>query len=283
MTSQAGEFKEAMRDQWTNAAGTWRAWHPKMSQMSRDATEAVVDAARLSPGLAVLDLAGGTGEPGLTAARAVAPGGTVMCTDFTPGMVAAAEAHAKEAGITNMEFRQVDAEDIPFEDGRFDRVISRFGVMFFPDIQKALGEIRRVLKDGGRVGFATWQAVERNPWFLDIQKLFMERGLVQPPPPGMPTPFRWGQEGTLPQEMASAGFKDIDEQPLEISWSWPGPPEEYMDFMQGTFPAWRRGLAETDESTRNEVLGRISEIVNGWYDGKGVTMQGKIFVVSAAV
>jgi len=276
-----GEFKEAVRDQWTHAADAWRRWHPKFAQMTGAVTTALCEAAELRPGQAVLDLAGGTGEPGLTAAQEVAPGGRVTCTDFVPGMVATAEANAGDAGITNMAFQQVDAEDIPFDDASFDRVISRFGVMFFPNVQQALGEIRRVVKPDGRVAFAVWQTADKNAWFSDLNGLLMSKGLVQPPPPGMPSPFRFGALGSLPAELAAAGFKNVSETPHEARMEWPGPPEEYMDFIQATFPAWRKGLAEADAATREDTLAAMLDIVRSWWNGSSLQWSGFIYIVAA--
>ncbi|HXK32912.1 MAG TPA: methyltransferase domain-containing protein [Dehalococcoidia bacterium] len=280
-TTGDGQVKEAVRDQWTHAAEAWTRWHPKFSRMSREATEFVCDAAQLEPGMQVLDLAGGTGEPGLTAAQRVAPGGTVVCTDFVPGMVAAAEANARAAGITNMKFQQVDAEDIPFEDASFDRVVSRWGVMFFPNTQKALSEIRRVLKPGSRATFAVWQAVGKNGWFNDLNELLRGAGLLQPPAPGMPTPFRFGESGSLPRELEAAGFREVAERPHELPWCWPGPPEEYLQFIQATFPAWRRGLESAEEPTRARVLQEMHDVVSRSYDGDLIRFGGHIFIVTA--
>jgi ubiquinone/menaquinone biosynthesis C-methylase UbiE len=280
-TADATQFREVVRDQWTHAADAWTRWHPKFSEQSKEVTQLICDAADLKPGQSVLDLAGGTGEPALTVAAAVAPGGSVVCTDFIADMVRAAEGNAKTAGISNMTFRQVDAENIPFDDASFDRVVSRFGVMFFPDVQKALGEIRRVMKPGSRAAFTTWQAVEKNGWFFDINKALAQRGLVQPPPPGMPSPFRFGEAGSFPKELESAGYKDVSERAESIPWSWPGPPEEFLGFAQETFPAWRRGLAETDDKTREEAKAAMLEAIRQYYDGDRTNFGGRIYVVTA--
>jgi ubiquinone/menaquinone biosynthesis C-methylase UbiE len=277
-----GQVKEAVRDQWKESADAWGRWHRKFSEMTRGVTELVCDAARLGPGMQVLDLAGGTGEPGLTAAQRVAPGGTVVCTDFVPAMVAAAEANARAAGITNMRFQQVDAEEIPFDDASFDGVVSRWGVMFFPDTQKALGEIRRVLKPGARAVFSVWQTVDKNRWFNDLNSVLREAGLVQPPPPGMPTPFRFGEPGSLPRELEAAGFRDIAERPHELSWAWPGPPEDYLQFVYDTSPALRRALESADDATRERVEGQMHDAVARAYDGEAVRFGVQIFIVSAA-
>lgn len=281
MTSQPTDFKGAVRDQWTHAAGVWREWHPKFVALSGEITQLLCAAADLKPGQQVLDLAGGTGEPGISAAAAVAPDGTVTCTDFVPEMVAAAEAHAKNAGRTNMTFRQVDAEDIPFGDASFDRVISRFGIMFPPDTAKALGEIKRVLRPGGLVAFATWQAPDKNVWFSAVNGKLMERGVLTPPPPGMPTPFRFAAPGSLPQALKEAGFSSIDEQPRDAAWNWPGSPDEYLQFQMGTLPAIRRAIEEADPAIRDAVRADCLAAVGEYYDGASVNFDARVFIVTA--
>jgi SAM-dependent methyltransferase len=282
VTSQPPNFKDAVRDQWTHAAVVWRQWHPKFVALSHEITGLLCDAADLRPGQQVLDLAGGTGEPGISAAAAVAPEGTVTCTDFVPEMVAAAEAHAKDAGRTNMTFRQVDAEDIPFGDASFDRVISRFGIMFPPDTAQALSEIKRVLRPGGLVAFATWQAADRNPWFSAVNGKLSERGVLTPPPPGMPTPFRFATPGSLPAALEQAGFSAVNEQARDAAFNWPGPPEEYLQFQMATLPAIRRAIEEADPALRESVTADCLAALNEHYDGTSTNFTARVFIVTAS-
>ncbi|MEX0749306.1 MAG: class I SAM-dependent methyltransferase, partial [Dehalococcoidia bacterium] len=216
----------------------------------------------------------------LSVAARVAPAGDVTCTEIVPEMVAVAQANAADANVANIKFQQVDAESIPFPDASFDRVVSRFGVMFFPDTQKALGEIRRVLKPGARATFAMWQTTAKNPWFEEINAVVARSGHFTPPPPGMPTPFRFGEAGSLPSELRSAGFEHVSEKPHEISWSWPGSPEEYLEFVEGTMPAFRKAL-ESSGADAKRVKEDMLGVVAQHYDGERVSVPGNIFVVTA--
>ena len=154
--AKAEKFKEQVRQDWVEAAEAWRKWNPKMVIQSFAATEAIVSLAQVKPGMSVLDLASGSGQPALTLARKVGPEGRVTATDLVPPMLAIAEENARKEGIGNMTFQQADAEELPFSDESFDVVTCRFGVMFFPSCRRALGEIKRVLKPGGRVAFGAW-------------------------------------------------------------------------------------------------------------------------------
>ena len=280
-TDNRPRFKEMVRDQWTFAAEAWRSWHPQFTQMTRAATEAIIDAAQLAPGMQVLDLAGGTGEPSITAAERVAPGGTVVCTDFIPAMVATAEENAHAAGLTNMRFQQVDAEAIPFPDASFDRVTSRFGVMFFPHVDKALAEIRRALRDGGRAAFIVWAPADQNLFFSSANGVLARRGLVKPPEPGAPTPFTFAEPGSLSVVLTQAGFRQVNEQRRELPWSWPGTPEQYWEFMRATLPAMREALEAKDAAEVADVEREIFASLGQHYDGSAINFGAKVYVVTA--
>ena len=179
---------------------------PKFVIQTRAATELVLRGAELSPGMKVLDLACGTGEPALSIAHAVGPQGRVVATDLVPQMLDFARENASAQGLENIEFQMADAESLPFADGEFDRVTCRFGVMFFPDIPKAMAEIRRVLKPGGRVCVAVFGSLEENPLFLVSLGPFLMRVTMTPPPPDAPHIFRFANETKLANALASAGF-----------------------------------------------------------------------------
>jgi SAM-dependent methyltransferase len=280
MTADAGGYKDAIRDQWAHAAGVWGKWHPKFTAMTGSVTQVLCDAAALEPGLRVLDLAGGTGEPSLSVAQRVAPGGSVTYSDFVPEMIAVAQEHARRANISNIDFRQVDAEDIPFEDNSYDRVVARFGVMFFPDMQRALAEVRRVLKPNGRISFVVWQAVANNPWFEELNGPLARRGLLKPPPPGMPGPFRFGEPGSLPRELRAAGFEDVAETPHTLAWTWPGPADEYLDFTQGTLPPVRKALEEAG-AERDAVTNELLDVIRQHESGGQIHLESLVFAVTA--
>lgn len=276
-TEQQEKYKQAMREQWSTAAPHWREGHDAFAETSKHVTAAIVVAADLKPGHHVLDLAGGTGEPSLSVARQVLPEGTVICTDLVQGMLDAAEDNARKQGLTNMTFQLVDMEQIPFEDNRFDRVTSRFGIMFPPDTAKALGEIKRVLKPGGRVAFAVWAPAAENPFFTVVNGPLIARGIMQPPPADAPTPFRFGEPGSLSTKLREAGFTAVQEERRDVGWSFQGTPDDHLRFAATTLSATRLAL----ESATEDALAEIKANMSKFSDGKALNYGAVIYIVTA--
>ena len=177
------KFREHLHQEWTvdRTIAAWRKWHAQIAAFTHGATEAILEAAQLRPGLHVLDLASGVGDPALSIAAEVAPAGRVTATDLGPGMMSLAEELARKKGITNIEFREANAESLPFADESYDVLTCRFGIMFFPDLRKALRECFRVLKPGGRAAFVAWGKKEQ-PFFTTTAGILLKHVPVPPPP-----------------------------------------------------------------------------------------------------
>jgi SAM-dependent methyltransferase len=276
------QFKESVRRDWTDGATAWGKWDAGLRVLGGSATEAIVAAAQAGPGMQVLDLASGTGEPALSLARAVSPGGHVTATDLVPEMLAVARAHAAEQGLRNVTFQQADAEALQFADASFDRVTCRFGVMFFPNVDKALREIHRVLKPGGRAAFVAWGPLPKNPYMTSTVGVIMTYVQIPPPEPGAPTPFRFGQPGSLSGVLTEAGFQGVQEDERQIPWSWPGPPEEAFSAAQEiAAPAFRRLRESLPRERYEQAQAEILEAVRGYYDGQRVNFTATIVVATA--
>lgn len=188
------QFKEMVRQEWTDemTVAAWRRWKAPFAVQTAAMKEAIIAAAQIAPGLRVLDIASGTGEPAVAIATAVGPTGHVTATDLGPGMLTVAEEEARANGLTNLTFRQADAHVLPFPDQSFDRVTCRFGAMYFADSPMAFREIHRVLTPGGRAAFVAWGMLDANPFMLSTIGPFFKRIA---PPPGAPTPFKFAQSG----------------------------------------------------------------------------------------
>jgi SAM-dependent methyltransferase len=277
------EFKEMVRQEWTDPAtvAAWGKWRVPMSVQTAETTTAIVQAAQIAPGMQVLDIASGTGEPLRAVARLVGPAGHVTAADLGAGMLSVAEESAREAGLHNITFRQADAHALPFAGNSFDRVTCRFGVMYFADAPHAFSEIYRVLKPGGRVAFIAWGQLQDNPFMLCSLGPLFKRVQVPPPPPGAPTPFKYGAPGSLSSDLEGAGFKRVEEETRQMAFPWPGTPDNLWEHFQDVAAPFRPII---ESLPPNEKAAAISEILDGYrqfYDGHQINMPASIVVASA--
>ena len=184
------EFKKRQREMWASFTPTAMFTTPVAAEL--------VAFAGVRSGEKVLDVGTGTGVVALTAARA---GGVVSGLDLTPDLLEQARENARIAGLPTIEWREGDAEQLPYQDASFDVVLSQFGHIFAPRPDVALAEMRRVLKPDGRVAFATWP-----PEHLTGRIFAFVSRHVPPPPPGAAPPPQWGNPTIVAERLAAAGF-----------------------------------------------------------------------------
>jgi ubiquinone/menaquinone biosynthesis C-methylase UbiE len=205
----AESYRADNRERWERVAAGWSAARPAMQQAAQAVSDWMIRAIDPKPGQTVLELAAGPADTGLMAARLVAPDGKAIITDGAEAMVAVAAARAGELGIENVEVRAMEAEWIDLPAASVDAVLCRWGYMLVADPEAALRETRRVLRPGGRVALAAWDAPEHNPWMALGRRVTIERGLVPPPEPGMPGPFSFAEPGRIEELLEATGFDDI--------------------------------------------------------------------------
>ncbi len=175
--------------------------------MTRHLDERLVALLEPSPGDTVLELAAGPGDTGFIAAERLGPDGLLLSTDVAPEMVDAARRRAAELEVANVEFRVEDASAIGLRDGAVDGVICRFGIMLVPDPARALAEIARVLRIGGRAAIAVWASADENDWMTAAARSALELGLMERPDPNAPGPFRLADPDELRRLVADAGLR----------------------------------------------------------------------------
>jgi ubiquinone/menaquinone biosynthesis C-methylase UbiE len=268
---------------WAERAAAWRRWHPTLTEWWRGVTDLLVTWAEPGPGMRVLDLASGTGEPALTLAPLIAPG-TVTATDVVPEMVAIAAENAAAQGITNMPVQQADAAALPFPDASFDRVTCRFGVMYFPDVPQALREVRRVLRPGGRAVFATWGPLEQIDYLTSTLSVLLRYQDTPPPAPApdAPHPLRFARSGTLSAALRAAGFTEVREETPIIPLPWPGTPEEFLGYIRSDMVTFDSLLLQIAPEQRQEALEEVWTSIRNYDDGECVQFNAAI-VIAAAV
>src|SRR5689334_8251103 len=206
----AQRYKDTARDQWQDTAAAWHRWTPTIQEWLGPATAAMFDMAGVGPGARVLDIAAGAGEPTISAARRVTPAGSVLAIDISANILEFAAESAREQGLTNVETKVMDGEHLTLPDASFDAAISRVGLIYFPDQQRALAETRRVLRPNGRFAAMVYTTPERNGFFSIPIGIIRRRAQLPPPLPGQPGPFSLGGDGVLADAFRRAGFRDVE-------------------------------------------------------------------------
>jgi SAM-dependent methyltransferase len=275
------KFREHLREEWTGekTVAGWRKWHAHIAAFTRGATEAILEAAQLRPGLRVLDLASGVGDPALSIAAQVAPSGRVSATDLGPGMISLAEELARKQGIANIEFREANAESLPFADASYDVLTCRFGIMFFPDLAKALGECFRVLKPGGRVAFVAW-GIKEQPFFTTTAGVLLKHVPVPPPPPDPDAPnlFMFGERGRLRRALESAGFRDVHEEDRIVPGRWAGSLEEYWQQFSEIAAPFRPLVEQLTPLKKAAAVVEILAALRKFWNGKELILPLEIVI-----
>jgi SAM-dependent methyltransferase len=208
-TFDPAQYKATTRAQWEDAAAAWDRWGPTIEAWLGPATERMLDAAGVGVGGRVLDVAAGAGGQSLAAARRVGPAGHVLATDISPAILTYAAKAATEAGLNNVDTRELDGEHLTVDEGSFDAVISRVGLIYFPDQQAALAGMRAALRPGGRIAAIVYSTAERNGFFAIPVGIIRRRAQLPPPAAGQPGPFSLGGPGVAEQALVRAGFRDV--------------------------------------------------------------------------
>ncbi len=203
-------------------------WKAKSAVLGSAVTEALIEYSHPSPDMRVLDLATGTGEPGISLAQRV-PQGSVTAVDQSSELLDIAAKRARNKNLLNFITQQADAHHLPFADQSFDLATCRFGVMFFIDAERALAELRRVLKPGARACFAAWGPMEQ-PYWQSTLKIVHRRVGGTMLEPGGSDPFRFSSAGSLSAVLTASGFLEVEESTRSLPWTWRGDAEEVLEY-----------------------------------------------------
>jgi ubiquinone/menaquinone biosynthesis C-methylase UbiE len=218
----------------------------------------MLDLAELRPGNRVLDLAAGTGGQTIVAARRVGSTGSVLATDISSNILAFAAENAQNAGLNNVQTRVMDAEHLELEDQTFDAVICRLGLMYLPDLAKALIGIYRVLKPGGKLALMVFTPAEKNQFFSLPVAIIRRRAQLPPPLPGQPGPFSLGGSGIIERLYQQAGFREVQTQvvsaPVRLASA-----TECVRFERDSFGALQQMLAGLAVEERESVWQEIEQ------------------------
>ncbi|MGA7296010.1 MAG: class I SAM-dependent methyltransferase [Rhodanobacteraceae bacterium] len=257
-------FKETTRAQWDSAAEAWNRWAPLLSRWLGPATERMLDMTNVKAGSRVLDVAAGAGDQTLAAARRTGPTGYVLATDLSPAILEHAAANARSAGYDHVDTMVMDGETLGDLDVQpFDAVMSRVGLIYFPDQNKALTGMRDQLRPGGRVGAITYAGADLNGFFSIPVSIIRRRAELPAPLPGQPGPFSLGDPEVLAQRLMDAGFTDVQVErvaaPVRLGCAL-----ECLQFEQESFGALHQMMRGLSEQEQDDVWLEIEEALRAF-------------------
>ena len=251
-------YRQESRVRWGAQARGWSAQAEWMAAATMPVSVWMVDALGLQPGHEVLELAAGTGEVGFLAAEQITPGGTLISSDFVPEMITVAQARAERLGITNVRFRQIDAESIDQPAASLDGVLCRWGYMLMADGEAALRETRRILRPGARVALAAWTSPTENPWASIPQRELVDRGHVERPEPDAPGQFAWARTGSIADRLEGAGFGEHEVDVVAFVFRYPSF-DDWIATSRALASRFRETLDRLDPAERDDVLAAVRE------------------------
>jgi ubiquinone/menaquinone biosynthesis C-methylase UbiE len=256
-------------------------WKAKSAVMGKAVTEALVEYARPKPGMSVLDLASGTGEPAISLALRVEGQGQVTALDLSADLLAIAKGRARERGLENLVTQQADAHTLPFADNSFDLATCRFGVMFFRDVGVALRELHRVLRADARACFLAWGPFDQPYWQSTMAVVHGHVGgpLLQP---GAPDPFRFAQPGSLSAVLKSAGFREVEEATKTLAWTWPGTAEEVWEQARSVSVPFRPMLERVPAGMWPRIHEEVRAAIGKYVEGENIAFGASVVLASGS-
>lgn len=278
MEAQLAEIREQQKATWNKSSPGWKKWDDLTMDFLKPYGDEIIRQLQLKENYQVLDVAAGTGEPGITIAGIV-KSGKVIITDLADDMLVIAHENAKRAGVNNVEFSVCDVSDMPFEDNSFDAISCRMGFMFFPDMMLALKEMIRVLKPGGRISASVWSGPERNFWVAGAIGVVKKNMEMPVPPPGAPGMFRCAKEGLIADLFAQAGLKNI-EQTEKSAVLKCKTADTYWSFVSEVVGPVVSAIGQADQSMKEKLKSDMYQMINQKFEDGKVMIDASAYVIS---
>jgi len=267
MDQHLEQIRDQQKDSWNKFSPGWKKWDELMMDFLEPEANAIIQLLNAKGSDVVLDVASGTGEPGLTIATMLS-GGKVVITDLSVDMLEIARENADKRGVVNIETVACDVCELPFADNSFDAISCRFGFMFFPDMLMAAKEMVRVLKPGGRIATAVWNVPEKNFWVTAIGGTINKNMQLSPPPHGAPGMFRCAKSGLVMELFNKAGLKNTSETEVAGKLNC-GTAAVYWNMMTEVAAPFVAALGNADDAMREMIRSEVFQLVNERYpDGK---------------
>jgi SAM-dependent methyltransferase len=284
MTSAEKPILETAAEDWSGEMGErWLKNLDRFEGMIAPVGQALIERAAFRAGERIVDVGCGAGATSLEIAKRVGTSGAVLGLDISPVLVAAAERRARAAGAANLRFRCADAASASPEERPFDRLFSRFGVMFFTDARAAFANLRGFVRSGGRADFSVWAPARENPWMMQTLAVIGEFVELPRPVPRAPGPFALDDQAYVRELLEGAGFSSVEFQTWRGDQPVGGPgatPEQAAAFILDAMSIGKM-LDEAGPDTRTRVRARLVELYERHRASDGIRMAGAAYFVTA--
>ena len=269
----AEAYRRVSHELWEAMAPGWERWRAQLADALTPVRGWLIRELAPRSGETVLELGAGTGETGFEAAALLGGDGRMISTDFSPEMVEVARRRGVELGLSNVDYRVIDAERIELDAGSVDGVLCQSAYMLVADPAAALADTRRVLRPGGRLALSVWGAPERNPWVSIGVMILVERGHIPPPEPGAPGIFSLASEERIGALLDGAGFGSVrtEQVPVRFVFSNLADYERWVLDVSGPLAVVVRGLPEDERAV---LRGRLAEAFAPFSAGEGYELPG---------
>lgn len=278
MDTQIKTISDQQRESWNRFSPGWKKWDAVTMDFLKPMGDEIIHLLNLNDNDQVLDVASGTGEPGLSIASHL-KGGKVIACDLSEGMLQIAKDNAAARGIKNFEVQLCNVSQLPFADHTFDAISCRFGFMFFPDMLIAAKEMLRVLKPGGRLVTSVWNIPEKNFWATASMGVLMRNMHLPPPTADTPGLFRCAEEGMMADLFSRAGFKNVSEREITGKFKCENA-EHYWTIMTEVAAPIATALDKADEAMKNKIKAEVIQLVTQKYPGGNIAIDASALVIS---
>ncbi|MDB5199844.1 MAG: methyltransferase protein [Chitinophagaceae bacterium] len=280
MEPQLTQIREQQKETWNKFSPGWKKWDDFTMNFLKPMGDAIIAELNIKEDDIVLDVACGTGEPGLTIAG-MAKKGKVIGTDVADKMLEIAKENADAKQIKNYETKTCDVCELPFDESTFDKISCRMGFMFFPDMQMASDEMYRVLKTGGKMATSVWAGPENNVWITTIMGIINKNMQLPPPPPGAPGMFRCAAPGFIKSIMEKSGFKNVNEKLISGKVAYDD--FDHMWNMMNEVAAPVVGaLSKADDDMKQKIKSEVEQLSVQYKTDKGIELDYGSWVISGS-
>jgi SAM-dependent methyltransferase len=271
--SAAERYRRVSQEVWETMAPGWERRRAQLAEALTPVCEWLVDELAPRPGQTLLELGAGPGDTGFAAVDRMGESGRLISSDFSPAMVAVARRRGARLGLTNVDYRVIDAVRIELDTDSVDGVLCQSGYMLVADPAMALAETRRVLRPGGRLALSVWGAPDRNPWASVAAMFLVERGHMPAPRPGAPGVFSLADQTRTRDLLDGAGFGTVrtEEIPVRFRFRDLADYERWLVDVAGPLALVLRELPDDE---REVLRARLREQFTPFTAGGGYELPG---------